>query len=164
VATIEQELGGAAWFAGRAGLEVGCGYADIGGHFVTLGARMLCTDARAQHLNVARRKNPGVDFAICDLDKEFPKGRYDFVLHLGVLYHMAEPLTQLRLALETHPSARFIIETEVCNVASDEFVLLLGEAGYDGAFNGIGGRPSTCAVERVIGETGRSFRRLDDSR
>jgi SAM-dependent methyltransferase len=160
---ITSFFGGGAFFANKNILEVGCGYAEIGGHFAKLGANVLSTDARREHLDVAKKRHPAISTAVCDLDEGFPQGNFDLVLHLGVLYHLRDPLNHLSSALQRHPAAAFVLETEVTNVEDPDFVLPIDEEGYDQAFNLLGGRPSTLAIEKVISSLGREFTRLTNS-
>jgi len=160
LSVIEAYFGGHQFFRGKHLLEVGCGYANIGAHFATLGANVLSTDARHEHLSVAKKLHPLIQTKLFDLDQGFPQGNFDIVLHLGVLYHLKDPLQHLAQALATHSQAAFVLETEVCNVENTEYVLRISEEGYDQAFNLVGGRPSTLAVEKVVSNVGREFTRL----
>lgn len=155
---------GPSWFAGRTLLEVGCGHADIGAAFAALGAVVTGSDARAEHLDVARRRHPEIaGWQVADLDSEWPFDLgFDLVLHLGVLYHLADPEQALRRLLQS--SGHIVLETEVSDSSDPGFVRATDEEGYDQAFNSRGSRPSPALVERVLAEAGRPFSRITDDR
>lgn len=153
---------GDSFFRGRTVLELGCGYGDIGAVFSRLGARVTCCDAREEHLAVARERWPSLATVCVDLNREFPCGRFDLVLHLGLLYHL-EPSHQ-----SLHRSCRcadhLVVESEVCDAASPDRVVSTAESGYDQAVDGVGCRPSAARVERVLAIEGMTWNRIADDR
>lgn len=155
---------GSEWFAGKTVLEVGCGHADIGAEFAALGAVVTGSDAREDHLLEARRRHP--EIAHCqaaDLDHEWPFApEFELVLHLGVLYHLADPESALRRLLGSRGD--IVLETEVCDSSDPGLVQRTVEDGYDQAFNNRGSRPSPALVERILTEHSRSFSRITDGR
>lgn len=155
---------GTSWFAGKTMLEVGCGHADIGAAFAAMGAIVTGSDARQDHLDEARRRHPEIEaWRIADLDREWPFDRdFDLVLHLGVLYHLADPEHALTCLLQSR--GHIVLETEVSDSKDPGFVHRTVEDGYDQAFNNRGTRPSPAFVERVLTEAGRSFSRITDDR
>ncbi|MGH2942566.1 MAG: class I SAM-dependent methyltransferase [Solirubrobacteraceae bacterium] len=155
---------GPSWFTGRTLLEVGCGHADIGAAFAALGAIVTASDARQEHLDEGRRRHPEIAaWQLADLDSEWPfQPDFDLVLHLGVLYHLADPELALRRLLQS--GGHIVLETEVSDSSDPYFVHRTVEAGYDQAFNSQGSRPSPALVERVLSEAGRSFSRITDDR
>ena len=52
----------------------------------------------------------------------------------------------------------------VCDSSDPHLVQPIVEVGYDQAFNNHGCRPTGAYVERLIVESGRPFRRIDDDR
>lgn len=154
---------GAAWFRGRSLLEVGCGHGDIGAAFADLGARVTCSDAVAEHLEVTASRHPKVQVVRADLDAGWPfPGRYDLVLHLGVLYHLADPASSIRQALGA--ADHVVLETVVADSDDPSLSISTTEKGLDQAFNRVGSRPSPAFVERVLAAAGRSFKRITDDR
>jgi SAM-dependent methyltransferase len=152
------------WFAGRSLLEVGCGHADIGAAFAALGAFVTASDARQEHLDEGRRRHPElVAWQIADLDREWPFGLdFDLVLHLGVLYHLADPEQALRRVLSSR--GHIVLETECSDSSDPGYVRATVEDGYDQAVNNRGSRPSPALIERVLTEARRSFTRITDDR
>lgn len=91
---------GAEFFDGKNLLEVGCGYGDIGASFVELGALVTCSDGRASHMKEVRRRHRAVAAVQADLDEPWPFDmRYDVLIHMGVLYHLADPERAMHVML-----------------------------------------------------------------
>jgi SAM-dependent methyltransferase len=146
---------GAEWFEGKTVLEVGCGYGDLGAHFLALGADVTFSDAREEHLREARRRHGGP--TVCaDLDRPWTFQPFDLVLHLGVLYHLADPERHLHDLLATRP-ARLVLETEVSRSLDPGGIIRNRESGYDQGVSGVGAHPSGPLVERVLREHEASF-------
>lgn len=153
---------GAAFFSGVRVLELGCGYADLGGALSELGADVTCTDGRPEHLAVAQARWPGIATVCADLDHEWPFDHYDLILHLGLLYHLEPTHRSLRAACRS--CTRLVLETEVCDSADPQLVTTREEDGYDQALSGLGCRPSAARVERTLAEERMAFERLADGR
>lgn len=156
---------GDGWFAGKTVLEVGCGYAHIGATLAGLGAAVTASDARSGYVAEGQLRHRNIMFwQVADLDgPDWPFDRdYDLVLHLGVLYHLADPERAVRQVCENR--GHIALETEVADSSDPHFVRPTVEAGYDQAFNNRGSRPSPALVERVLTEAGRSFSRITDDR
>ncbi len=154
---------GAAFFEGKSVLEVGCGFGDVGSAFADLGAAVTCSDARSQYLDEAVRRHPKLTVVRSDLDRPWLfTERFDVLLHLGVLYHLADPEKAVRDALGN--ADHVVLETIVSD-GNDPFQSLSTvEVGYDQAVNNRGCRPTDAFVERLIVEAGRSFERIKDDR
>ena len=84
------------------------------------------------------------------------------VLHLGVLYHLEPTHESLRRACQA--TNHLVLETEVCDLASPDAVLMADEEGYDQAVDGRGCRPSAARVERILAEEGLRWQRVTDDR
>jgi SAM-dependent methyltransferase len=153
---------GPGFFNGKTVLEVGCGYGDIGAAFAAFGATVTCSDARDEHLQEAARRHPEVRVVAADLDGPWPFPRHDVLLHLGLLYHLADPEQAIRQALDA--ADHLVLETEVCDSSDPIVSRSTVEVGYDQAFNNHGCRPSPAFVERLLTESGRPFIRIEDDR
>lgn len=151
-------------FRGRTLLELGCGQGDIGATFAKLGARVTASDARAEHIAIARERHPQIEFVCADLDNEWPFNRhFDFILHQGLLYHLEPTHRSLHKACQA--CDHLILETEVCDASDPTTVVLVEEKqSYDQAFNRKGCRPSASRVETVLAQEGLCFERVNDAR
>ncbi len=149
------------WFDGKKILELGAGYGDIGAVFKTLGCSVTCAEAREENLLEIKKRHPAISAVLCDSESEWPfSGSFDLILHLGLLYHLDDFEFSLRKSLE---SARYIVlETEVCDSSSPDFVLKVEESslGYDQSFRGIGSRPSESYIERILDEYNAQYEKL----
>src|SRR5690242_15493534 len=79
-------------------LDAGCG---VGFFSQTLAECGLCTcgfDARAENVEEARRRFPGIPFEQADVEaREISRlGQFDLVLCFGLLYHLENPLQAIR--------------------------------------------------------------------
>ena len=150
------------FFVGKSLLELGCGYADLGAAFSDLGARVTGCDAREEHLDVASRRWPHLTFVHADLNHEWPFGRFDVILHFGLLYHLEPTHQSLRASCQS--TNHLVLEAEVCDSSSPDLVVLTDEDGYDQAIDGVGCRPSAGRVERLLAAEGMTFERVTDGR
>jgi SAM-dependent methyltransferase len=156
------------FFKGKTLLEVGAGYGDIGNFFHGLGARVTCTDARQEHLDVMSLRYPHINTFLYNLDdRNYPKGHeddhYDVVVHMGVLYHLRRsPDSAIRRAVShLNTCGTLILESEVAD-SDDPFYVRrrIEPTGYDQGVSTKGNRPSAAYVERVLGES-CTFTRYD---
>lgn len=150
------------WFKGKKILELGCGYGDIGAAFTALGANVTCSDARAEHLEVLKRKYPHIKTIQANIENEWPfEEKYDLILHLGVLYHLNDINFSLERSVKY--ADHLILETEVCDSDDHDTMLKVEEDknSYDQSFTGHGSRPSASYIEQFIKNLGASFERVN---
>ena len=124
---------------------------------------MFWTDARQEHLDEIIRRYPKIcnskNVFRLDLENSWPEiGKFDVILHFGVLYHLNNWELSLRESIKH--SRLIFLETEVSDFKKDTNIVV-HEKGYDQAFSGIGSRPSAKAIERVIASAGAKFIRHD---
>ena len=127
-----------------------------------LGATVTCCDGRPEHLEVVRDRWPYLHTVHADLNREWPFGRCDLILHLGLLYHLEPSHRSLHLSCRT--ADHVVVESEVCDSASPETVVSTVEDGYDQAVDGAGCRPSAARIERVFETEGMTWERVRDDR
>lgn len=150
------------FFYGKKVLDLGCGYADMSGVLHRLGADVLATDARAEHLKIVSKKFPGIKTARKNLDGQWPfmGQKFDLIMDLGVLCHLS--------SFEAHLKAvcgacnYLVLETAVCDSDSSDVCLSIeeGKGIYDLSFSGMGCRPSPAAIESVLAACGMNFKRV----
>lgn len=149
---------GSRFFQDKRVLELGCGYADIGAHFHSLGAQVVCIDARPEHVEVARQRHPFLTVIQHDLEKVWTLGSFDVILHLGVLYHLSNIESNLRDVCG-HCN-HLVLESVVCDSSNPDLCLSVTEEGYDQSYSGLGSRPAPAYVERIIYNAGMLCNRL----
>ncbi len=147
-------------FKGKRVLELGCGYAHFGDLLAQEGAIVTGADARQEHIDWVRNNRPSVAPVLADLDQAWSLGdSWDLILHMGVLYHLADPEMHLRELCKVR--ATIVLETEVYNSPDPLGSYSINEEGYDQAFNGVGTRLSPANIERILADCGRDFMRID---
>ena len=154
---------GANFFKDKKILELGAGYGDLGISLWQQGAELVWTDARQEHLDKIIHCYPKIcntkNVFQLDLENTWPEiGKFEVILHFGVLYHLKNWELSLRESIVR--SKLIFLETEVSDFNKDANVVIQ-EKGYDQAFSGIGSRPSAKAIERVIDSTGAKYIRHD---
>jgi 2-polyprenyl-3-methyl-5-hydroxy-6-metoxy-1,4-benzoquinol methylase len=138
---------------GRA-LDVGTGV----GHFVSFyqqrGCAVVAVDGREENIAEVRRRHPGVDTHVADVQALDPNvlGSFDVINCVGLLYHLDSPIGALR---HLHAMCRgfLILETMVCDSARPLAVLEDETKTFSQALAGLGSRPSpsfiTLALNRI---------------
>lgn len=77
---------------GKTLLELGSMFSFIGNEFSKLGCDVTCAEAKAENIAEAKKLYPHLKYIQADLDKEeWPFGDFDIILHMGLLYHQANP-------------------------------------------------------------------------
>jgi SAM-dependent methyltransferase len=151
------------YFKDKTILELGCGYGDIGMHFVQLGAQVTFAEGRQEHIDVFKQRYP--DIEIIQLNQEYPwnlNKKFDIIIHWGVLYHLDKWQQDLSCAAK-HTNLMFL-ETEVCD-SDDEDIDLKVEPSdrYDQEIGRFASKPSANNVEKNLKQLGYKFTRYDDS-
>ncbi len=147
-------------------LDLGAGYADIGGPLSRLGAEITAVDARKEHLDIAAKRYPGIKTIVADLDRNWPfvGQTFDIILDLGLLCHLLDYEKHLQNVCN---STKFLVlETAVCDDQDDKKSVAVKESKniFDLSINGMGSRPTSTAIERVLKECGMSFTRITNNK
>lgn len=80
------------YFQDKTLLELGSLHSFIGNEFHKLGCKVTCVEGRQSNIDTARNNYPYLNYICADLDKEeWNFGDYDIILHMGLLYHQANP-------------------------------------------------------------------------
>jgi SAM-dependent methyltransferase len=154
---------GASFFPGKTILTVGCGHGAIAYELQKLGAKVTYVDARQEHVDfIAQRDSESI--AICmDIDKEWPEGQWDVLIHFGVLYHLKHPERNLKRACAS--ATHLILETEVVDSKGDAARKEIREKShiYTQSTEGTGVRLGPIHVEKILRESDMTFKRLWNS-
>ncbi|MCB1772775.1 MAG: DUF1698 domain-containing protein [Gammaproteobacteria bacterium] len=156
--------------AGKNVIELGCGNAFFGEHFSRLGANVVCVDGRKQHLDainarVSQAGNIHMLTRLQDLDSDFDNlGTYDYVLDLGLLYHLEQPERHIaNVARLMHDDSVLILESLVCNF-DGPYAVTVNESGYDQSLTDKARILSPCSVEAAMADSGLTFTDISSSR
>ena len=145
-------------------LEISAGYANLGRYFLELGCDVTCTDGRAEYVQHMQTQYPSIKAKTLNLEEVYPLlTKFNVVIHFGVLYHLSDPLKHLDNFLSVQKFDHLFLETEVSNYSDPNFVLKIREEGYDQALNGLGGRPTSAGIERILSKHNLEFRRIDSA-
>jgi hypothetical protein len=140
--------------------EVGCGYGDNGKFFQNLGCQVTVSDSRVEHIEIAKIKNPHMQYEIFDCEIDELMKKYDILLHWGVLYHIDNVENHLTNICKHCDS--LLLETLVCDTDISHIVKLT-ESGYDQAFHHNASRPSQKFVEDILTRNNFEFVMIKDS-
>jgi tRNA (mo5U34)-methyltransferase len=79
-------------------IDVGCGTGYFSGLLKSRGLEVLAVDGRAQNVEEASRRHPGIRFERCDAQSDaLPRfGTFDLVFCFGLLYHLENPFLTIR--------------------------------------------------------------------
>jgi Methyltransferase domain len=161
---------GPRFFLNKSILELGAGYGAIGGALSTIGGNVTCVEGRSGNVSEIKRRYPSLKAIKADLNEDMSSlwsdgwGKWDVLIHMGVLYHLRDPEQNLRQAC--HMSDCIVLETECADSDDPHFTTHKKETAYwcDQSLDGIGSRPSPAFVERVLKDEGMEFTRIDDAR
>lgn len=143
-------------------LDLGCGISDIGASIQTLGADITVVDAKQDHLKIINKKYPQIKTIKSDLNGEwaFKNKKFDIILDLGLLCHIANVEQHLKDVCSS--TTHLVLETAVWDSEEDKIDYLQEDANDEtGSYHGVGSRPTTAMIERVLTENGMNFKRLD---
>lgn len=152
-------------FKGKTLLELGCGHAHIGKHFHDLGSVVTVCDSRKQHIDTTRQMFPELDARVIDVNNYFPfKGPIDFIINMGLLYHLTDPVYCLKKSCET--AINLVIESEVLDSQYIPELRSVSEnnLNYDQSMSSYGVRMSVAGIEYFLEFYGFQFERIDDAR
>src|ERR1700722_6913418 len=149
------------FFHNKTVLDLGGGHGDVGASLYRLGSQVTVVDVRNEHLKLAAKKYPGIKTQLVDLDKDWPFGKYDFILDLDLICHLKNFENHLRNACNS--TQHIVIETAVCDSTDDKLAVIMPENRdiYDASFNGFSARPTGAFIERILTECGMEFKRFD---
>lgn len=137
-------------FKGKTVLEFGSFMGDVGAALADLGADVVCVEGRQRNVKIARQRFPELIIIEHDLDKpEWPfEQHYDFILHLGLLYHQQSP-EYILLEAQKHCDT-MVLESQV--IDSDEEILEVYLPDDHGPGQGLNGeaRPSVAWIENRL--------------
>jgi SAM-dependent methyltransferase len=139
----------------RTALDLGCGVGYYSAMLRDLGFQTSAADGRAENISEARVRHSGIDFRVADAeDPALPAlGVFDFVICLGLLYHLENPLRGIR-NLRALTGKLLLMESMV--VPDDEpYLVVLDEpAGEDQSLGAVSCYPSEGAIVKMAYRAG----------
>ena len=155
------------FFINKKILDLGCGHGEIGATLHRLGADVTAVDAREEHLKLISKKYPTIKTLKLDLDKNFSfneQNYFDLTLNLGLLCHLENYEQHLKKVC--YSTTHLILETAVYDSNQENCKINLYENKdiYDLSFNGVGSRPTSKNIEKILKECGMNFSRIDSGK
>ena len=125
-------------------LEVGAGIGDHSHYYIDRGCRATITEARAENIDVLRRRFPtcSVQFLDMEAPSQVNGAPFDIVHCYGLLYHLSKPKEALALLSQNTKKILFL---ETCvSFGEKEEINLAAELQSDPtqAYSGTGCRPT----------------------
>jgi len=134
----------------RTALDVGCGVGYFAASLRDMGFEVTAIDAREDNIAEARRRHPGVDFRVADVeDSQIANlGRFDLVLSFGLLYHLENPFRAMR---SWHAlAAKLLLVESICLPQETPLLLICDEpTGEDQSLRAVSCYPSEGALIKM---------------
>jgi SAM-dependent methyltransferase len=144
--------------SGKTFLDVGCGVGHLAQRLIGLGARVTCTDGRAENIAHLKTIYPGVPADVADVET-VPMdrfGQFDGVLCFGLLYHLADPVAGLQ-NISRACTGLLLLETLVCDSKEPVNVLVDEPKVANQALGMLASRPSPAFVAMTLNRIGFPF-------
>lgn len=138
--------------------DIGCGVGYFSKFLSELGFRVLAVDGRRENVEEATRRHPGIKFIARNVeDESFSQiGTFDFVLCVGLLYHLENPFRAIR-NLHSVTGKVLLLET-MCVPGRDPGLQLLDEPEVaDQALNYVAFYPNEPCVVKMLYRAGFPF-------
>jgi SAM-dependent methyltransferase len=140
---------------GKRVLEVGAGIGLHTPFFLERRCSVVVTDGNPENVAEIRRRQPGLDVQLVDLELDEPLhrlGQFDLVYCYGLLYHLQHPADALARLAEVC-TGQILLETCVSAGRFDEVLFLRDFVSNNQAVSGIGCRPTRRWVVNRLRET-----------
>jgi len=139
----------------KSALDAGCGTGYFSAVLRDLGLRVAAFDGRPENTEEARRRHPGIEFRVGDVESiaTSEAGSFDLVLCLGLLYHLENPFRAIR-NLQGMTGKLLVLEG-IC-LPGDEALLALRDEnhGRDQGLHYIAFYPSEACLTKMLYRAG----------
>lgn len=142
----------------RTALDVGCGVGYFSEFLQRLGFQVTAVDGRPENASEGKRRYPEINFLTRDVEdinlREI--GTFDFVLCVGLLYHLENPFRAIR-NLHSLTEKVLLVES-VCTPGNDATLLLLDESEVDNqGLSYLGFYPTEACLLKMLHKAGFPF-------
>lgn len=156
---------GEKYFIGKSIVDIGCGHGAIGMALARLGADVLFSDVRIDHLDFIRRR--GYKTYRGNIEAGWPfMTTFDIVLCIGILYHTNNPVFVLNEICKSS-FHDLVIETEFCDSKDPSYMYCLvgkKERNYNHAISGMGCRPAYSLIQKIFVNNHWDFHKIDNDK
>lgn len=140
-------------------LDLGCGYADIGGALYRYGADVTTLDINQDYLKIVSKRYPGIKIVRSDLNSTwaFDNKKFDVTLHLDLLHVISDYQEHLKKVCAASES--LILECPVYDCEGEKVFTLLDSASKTKFYI-----PTASAIEKTLIDCGMDIQRIDDKK
>jgi SAM-dependent methyltransferase len=139
-------------------LDAGCGVGYFSKFLSDLGFRVVAVDGREENAIEARKRYPEITFLARNVeDSTLPEiGNFDFVLNVGLLYHLENPFLAIR---NFHSlTGKVLLVESMCIPGDDGGLQLLDESPADNqGLNYVGFYPTESCLVKMLYRAGFPF-------
>jgi SAM-dependent methyltransferase len=133
-------------------LDIGAGIGHLSKYLLDWGCEVVALEGRKTNVEEARRRYPGLDIRVCDVEKSFPVFivAFDVALIFGALYHFRDPDSAFGHIQFTARPSFILLSTVVTDTQQLKKFQVLENNNVDQALNGLGCRPSLSYIEEYL--------------
>lgn len=142
-------------FKGETVLVLGDGQGDIGHEFYRAGAIVTCVEGRQEHIDIGKERFPHLIFICADLNLYEIADTYDYIISMGLLYHLKRPRFHLNQICQ-HGEV-IILESEVLDLKKPVVKYVDEGRWYDQGLDFKGCKPTEMYVENMFKKNKRNF-------
>jgi len=99
------------FFKDKKVLEAGAANGHISNELQQLGAEIIAAEARQETIDVGKTLFPNLNFLQYDFDQDWTLGKFDVIIHFGLLYHLLDAVQALEDTLDNCNT--LVLETSV---------------------------------------------------
>jgi hypothetical protein len=112
--SLIKEHYGQDYFKNKTILEIGAAWGHIGNWFTQeYGAIVTCTDHYSGHIDIIKQRHPHIEAFVQNVNDPWPTDRhYDFLIHMGVVYHQPKDMVEIRLKEACSICDEMLLETD----------------------------------------------------
>tara|TARA_Y100000310_G_C20450596_1_gene700519 strand:+ start:48 stop:863 length:816 start_codon:yes stop_codon:yes gene_type:complete len=88
------------FFKNKKVLEAGAAMGHVSTEIKSLGAKVTAAEARQENIDAGKVKFPNLNLISHDFDQRWTLGKFDVIVHFGLLYHLLSAITALEDALD----------------------------------------------------------------
>ncbi len=139
-------------------LDVGCGVGYFTRFLTDLKFQVLGVDGREENIREAQRRNPDLKFLVANAEEITPAelGSFDFVLCVGLIYHLENPFRALR-HLQALTGKVLFLESLTVPGEDPELKLLDEDQGEDQGLRNVGLYPTEPCLIKLLYRSGFTF-------
>jgi SAM-dependent methyltransferase len=139
-------------------LDVGCGVGYFSRFLADLRFQVLGVDGREENIREAQHRNPDLKFLVANAEEitSVELGSFDFVLCVGLIYHLENPFRALR-HLQALTGKVLFLESLTVPGKDPELKLLDEDQGEDQGLRNVAFYPTESCLTKLLYRSGFPF-------